>query len=83
MRILGVVDVVWSQDSDSLIFGCDFLIRDDRVAKEKGNTDRSKENTQKSGKSRKVIRGHEIKEKHSSTARAWFCSLCYAAGTAI
>ena len=47
LQMLGVVDAVFSQDSDSLMFGCDFLIRDDRVAKEKGNTDRSKENTQK------------------------------------
>lgn len=51
---LGVVDAVFSQDSDSLMFGSRFLIRDDRVAKEKGDKDRSKENTKKSGTTVKV-----------------------------
>lgn len=54
LQQLGVVDAVFSQDSDTLMFGCNFLIRDDRVAKEKGNNDRSKENTKKSGTSVRV-----------------------------
>lgn len=33
LQQLRIVDAVWSQDSDTSIFGCDFLIRDDRVAK--------------------------------------------------
>lgn len=65
LQILGVVDAVWSQDSDTLMFGCDFHIRDDRVAKDRGNNDRSKENTKKSGKSVRVIRGREIRDEHS------------------
>ncbi|KAF2653817.1 hypothetical protein K491DRAFT_500378 [Lophiostoma macrostomum CBS 122681] len=60
LQMLGVVDAVFSQDSDSLMFGCDFLIRDDRVAKQKENKDRSKENTQKSAKTVKVIRSKDI-----------------------
>ncbi|KAF2873803.1 PIN domain-like protein [Massariosphaeria phaeospora] len=64
LQVLGIVDAVWSQDSDSLLFGCDLLIRDDRIARVKGNTDRSKENTKKDGKSIKVVKGHEIVEKH-------------------
>ena len=54
LQQLGVVDAVFSQDSDSLMFGTAVLIRDDRVAKEKGNNDRSKENTKKSGTSVRV-----------------------------
>jgi Holliday junction resolvase YEN1 len=65
LQQLGVVDAVFSQDSDSLMFGCDFLIRDDRIAKEKGNNDRSKENTSKSSKSVRVVRGSDIKAMHN------------------
>jgi hypothetical protein len=54
LQQLEVVDAVFSQDSDTLMFGCSVLVRDDRVAKEKGNNDRSKENTTKSGKSVRV-----------------------------
>ncbi|KAF2796029.1 PIN domain-like protein, partial [Melanomma pulvis-pyrius CBS 109.77] len=64
LQTLGVVDAVFSQDSDSLMFGCDFLIRDDRVAKEKGNNNRSKANTKKDQKCVRVVRGHEIRETH-------------------
>lgn len=54
LQQLGVVDAVFSQDSDTLMFGCSLLVRDDRVAKAKGNNDRSKENTKKSGTSVRV-----------------------------
>ncbi|ORY17070.1 hypothetical protein BCR34DRAFT_583837 [Clohesyomyces aquaticus] len=60
MQTLGVVDAVWSEDSDTLMFGCDLFISDDRLAKEKGNTDRSKENTKKSGSSVKIVRRADI-----------------------
>lgn len=63
LQILGVVDAVWSQDSDCLMFGCSFWIHDDRVAKEEGNTDRGKENTKKSGKTVCVVRAKDMKEK--------------------
>jgi Holliday junction resolvase YEN1 len=46
------------------MFGCDFLIRDDRVAKQAGVTDRSKENTRKDAKSIRVVRASEIREAH-------------------
>ncbi|KAJ4290342.1 hypothetical protein N0V90_010558 [Kalmusia sp. IMI 367209] len=65
LQQLGVVDAVFSQDSDTLMFGTGVLIRDDRVAKEKGNNDRSKENTKKSGTTVRVVYGQEIKDKHN------------------
>jgi Holliday junction resolvase YEN1 len=64
LQILGLVDAVWSQDSDCLMFGCTLWLRDHRVAKEKGNTDRSKENTKKNGKYANVVRAHDLIEKH-------------------
>ncbi|KAF2438962.1 PIN domain-like protein [Karstenula rhodostoma CBS 690.94] len=65
LQQLEVVDAVFSQDSDTLMFGCSFLVRDDRVAKEKGNNDRSKENTKKSGTSVRVIYGQDIQRRHN------------------
>ncbi|KAI4617579.1 uncharacterized protein J4E87_008215 [Alternaria ethzedia] len=64
LQILGMVDAVWSQDSDSLMFGCTLWLRDHRVAKEKGTTDRSKENTKKNGKYASVVRAHDLKERY-------------------
>ena len=64
LQILDIVDAVWSQDSDALMFGCTLLLNDYRIAKEKGNKDRSKENTKKSGKYACVIRTDELREKH-------------------
>jgi Holliday junction resolvase YEN1 len=64
LQILGMVDAVWSQDSDCLMFGCELWIRDDRVAKEKGNTDQSKENTKKNGKFARVVIARDMKEKY-------------------
>lgn len=63
LQILGLVDAVWSQDSDSIMFGCMLWIRDDRVVKEKGTTDRSKENTQKSKKTARVVRATDLKAR--------------------
>ncbi|KAF1958081.1 PIN domain-like protein, partial [Byssothecium circinans] len=65
LQQLGVVDAIFSQDSDSLMFGCDYLIRDDRIAKEKGNNDRSKENTRKNNNTVRVVRGDDIKAAHN------------------
>jgi Holliday junction resolvase YEN1 len=59
-----MVDAVWSQDSDCLMFGCELWIRDDRITKEKGNTDRSKENTKKNGKFARVVKARDMKEKY-------------------
>ncbi|KAJ4362380.1 hypothetical protein N0V83_010473 [Neocucurbitaria cava] len=63
LQILGLVDAVWSQDSDCLMFGCTLWIHDDRVAKEKGNNDRSKENTKKNSKSVRVVKAPQMAEK--------------------
>jgi Holliday junction resolvase YEN1 len=63
LQQLGVVDAVWSQDSDTFMFGCDFLIRDDRIQKAEGSN-RSKDNTKKNSKSVKVIRGEDIRTAH-------------------
>ncbi|KAF1970604.1 PIN domain-like protein [Bimuria novae-zelandiae CBS 107.79] len=66
LQQLGVVDAVFSQDSDTLMFGCSLLLRDDRVAKDKGNSDRSKENTlEKSGTSGRVVYGRDIQARHN------------------
>jgi Holliday junction resolvase YEN1 len=59
-----MVDVVWSQDSDCLMFGCELWIYDDRIAKKKGDTDRSKENTKKNGKFARVVKACDMKEKY-------------------
>ncbi|KNG46629.1 beta-lactamase-like protein [Stemphylium lycopersici] len=64
MQILGMVDAVWSQDSDCLMFGCTLWLHDHRIAKEKGNTDRSKENTKKNGKYAQVVRARDLHERH-------------------
>lgn len=47
LQILGIVDAVWSQDPDCLMFGCTLWIRDDRIFKVKGSKDRSKEDRKK------------------------------------
>ncbi|KAF1941483.1 PIN domain-like protein [Clathrospora elynae] len=64
LQVLGMVDAVWSQDSDCLMFGCTLWIYDDHIAKEKGNTDHSKENTRKNAKIARVVQARDMKEKH-------------------
>jgi Holliday junction resolvase YEN1 len=63
MQILGMVDAVWSEDSDCLMFGCTLWIRDDRVVKEKGIKDLSKENTQKSKKTSRIVKAQSFKDR--------------------
>ncbi|EUC30612.1 hypothetical protein COCCADRAFT_39193 [Bipolaris zeicola 26-R-13] len=65
MQILGIVDAVWSQDSDCLMFGCTLWFHDHRVAKNEGVTDRSKENTKKNGKYASVVRAIDMKERYN------------------
>ncbi|KAF2126472.1 hypothetical protein P153DRAFT_369184 [Dothidotthia symphoricarpi CBS 119687] len=60
LQILGLVDAVWSQDSDCLMFGCTFWLRDDRVAKEKGNNNRSKGNTKKNSGTARVVKARDL-----------------------
>jgi Holliday junction resolvase YEN1 len=64
LQILDMVDAVWSQDSDCLMFGCTLWLHDHRVAKEKGTTDRSKENTKKEGKYASVVQAHDLRERY-------------------
>jgi Holliday junction resolvase YEN1 len=64
LQMLGIVDAVWSQDSDCLMFGCTLWLRDDRVVKEKGTKDRSKENTQKNKKTALVVKAEDLKKIH-------------------
>jgi Holliday junction resolvase YEN1 len=63
MQILGLVDAVWSQDSDCIMFGCTLWIRDDRVVKEKGTKDRSKENTHKDKKTARVVKAQDLEDR--------------------
>jgi Holliday junction resolvase YEN1 len=37
LQKFGKVDAVWSGDADALMFGCDLLISDHRIAKEHGD----------------------------------------------
>jgi Holliday junction resolvase YEN1 len=70
LQILGIVDAVWSQDSDCLMFGCTLWIHDDRVAKVAGNNDRSKDNTKKNAKTVRVIRAADMRERLGLTPEA-------------
>jgi Holliday junction resolvase YEN1 len=63
LQVLGVVDAVWSQDSDCIMFGCNLWIHDDRVAKEKGNTNRAKDKTKKNAKTVLVVRSRSLEEQ--------------------
>lgn len=63
LQTLGIVDAVFSQDSDCLMFGCSLWLHDDRVAKEKGNRDRGKENTRKSDKNVRMVRAKDMKDQ--------------------
>ncbi|KAF2278258.1 PIN domain-like protein [Westerdykella ornata] len=78
LQQLGVVDAVFSQDSDTMMFGSSLLIRDDRVAKGSASTDRSKENTKKSGKTVRIIRAEDIQcvHKFDREGLVLFAMLC-------
>jgi Holliday junction resolvase YEN1 len=60
LQILGLVDAVWSQDSDCLMFGCTLWLRDDRWAIEEGTKDRSKGSTDKNKKYAKIVRAEDL-----------------------
>ncbi|KAL6151796.1 hypothetical protein ACJBU6_09740 [Exserohilum turcicum] len=64
IQVLGLVDAVWSQDSDCLLFGCTLWLYDHRVAKDKHIADRSKENTKKQGKYANMVRASDLKQRH-------------------
>lgn len=61
LQTLGLVDAVWSQDSDCLMFGCTFWIRELRTAREAGNSSRHVGDTQKDPKRVRVVRAEKLK----------------------
>lgn len=61
MQQIGVVDAVWSDDADSLMFGADVLIKDHRERQSK---------TAKHEDLVQVYRASEIREKHGLDAKA-------------
>jgi Holliday junction resolvase YEN1 len=63
LQKFGKVDAVWSGDADALMFGCDLLISDHRIAKEHGDQDRSKGHTEKSKTHVQIIRAQKMKEE--------------------
>ena len=63
LQKLGVVDAVWSGDADALMFGCDLLISDHRIAKEHGNQNRNKGHTEKSKTHVQIIRAQKMKKE--------------------
>jgi Holliday junction resolvase YEN1 len=56
LQKLGLVDAVWSQDSDCLMFGCTLWLRDHRVPQEEGYDNRNKAHTKKAAKEVRVVR---------------------------
>ncbi|KAH7086336.1 PIN domain-like protein [Paraphoma chrysanthemicola] len=64
MQRLGLVDAVWSQDSDCLMFGCDLWLRDHRTPKDAGYDNRNKAHTKKAATSVRVVRTENLKQKH-------------------
>ena len=63
LQKLGIVDAVWSGDADALMFGCDLLISDHRIAKEYGSQNRNKGHTEKSKSHVQIIRAEKMKKE--------------------
>lgn len=65
MQQEGVVDAVWSEDADALMFGAEMVIRDYREPKKKksGPKGAAKENTKKSKDLVRVYRVRDVKRK--------------------
>jgi Holliday junction resolvase YEN1 len=61
LQILNLVDAVWSQDSDCLMFGCTFWIRELRTAREAGDKSRHIGKTDKDDKRVRLVRGVNLK----------------------
>lgn len=70
LQSLGLVDAVWSQDSDCLMFGCSLWLRDLRVPKEEGYDNRDKGHTKKAAKMVRVVRAETLREQHRLGRRA-------------
>lgn len=64
LQNLGIVDAVWSQDSDCLMFGCTLWLRDHRVPKEEGYDNRNKAHTKKAAKEIRVVRADTLNKDH-------------------
>lgn len=63
LQTAGLVDAIWSQDSDCLMFGCTLWLRDHRVAKEEGYDNRNKGHTKKAAKEVRAVRSKDIEGK--------------------
>jgi len=61
LQTLRLVDAVWSQGSDCLMFGCTFWIRELRTARETGKNSRHIGNTQQDHKRVRVVRAENLK----------------------
>jgi Holliday junction resolvase YEN1 len=61
LQILSLVDAVWSQDSDCLMFGCTLWIRELRTARETGSGNHHIGNTDKDHKRVRVVRAENLK----------------------
>lgn len=61
LQTMGLVDAVWSQDSDCLMFGCTFWIREFRTARETGSNSRHIGDTQKDHNRVRVVRAENLK----------------------
>ncbi|EDU49043.1 conserved hypothetical protein [Pyrenophora tritici-repentis Pt-1C-BFP] len=64
LQTLGLVDAVWLQDSDCLMFGCTFWIRKLRTAREPGNNSRHIGDTKKDHTRVRVVRAENLKMKN-------------------
>jgi Holliday junction resolvase YEN1 len=60
----GIVDAVWSQDSDCLMFGCQLWLRDSRIPKDHGYDGRNKGHTKKDAKTVRVVRASKLRTEH-------------------
>lgn len=72
----GVVDAVWSEDADALMFGAGVVIRDHRIAKNKkdeGLINGDKANSKKSGDSVRVYRMVDIQRTLDLDREALIC----------
>ncbi|KAF2820645.1 PIN domain-like protein [Ophiobolus disseminans] len=64
LQALGIVDAVWPQDSDRLMFGCQLRLRDYRIPKDTGYSNQNKGQTKKAAKEVCVLYASVLQEKH-------------------
>jgi Holliday junction resolvase YEN1 len=69
LQKLGLVDAVWSQDSDCLVFGCTLWTRDHRQPREEGYGNRDKALTKKAAKEVGVVRAENSGSKDKRSGK--------------